>query len=72
MAAAPKTVTLVDRQGGECNVSSPADVVNLVFGQGYKVKGNQTPDEAAAFLLEQGSAAEALAQVNTVTSDKGK
>lgn len=64
--AAPKTVTLVDRNGGESKASSPADVVNLVYGQGYKVKGFKTPEEAAEFLLEQGTAADSLAEVNTV------
>jgi hypothetical protein len=49
--AGPKTVTLVDKDGGECNVSSPADITNLVYGQGYKVKGNKSVDEAYAALM---------------------
>jgi hypothetical protein len=55
-----KTVTLVDPSGNEFNASHPADITNLVYGAGYKVKGNMTPDEAAQFLLERGPVAEFL------------
>lgn len=51
-AGDPRTVTLVDRNGGEVNVSSPAEVTNLVYGQGYRIKGNKSVDEAAAHLGE--------------------
>lgn len=56
--SAPKTVTLVDPQGGEVLVSHPADVNVLVYGKGYKVKGDQTPDQAIAFLGEKGVVAD--------------
>lgn len=59
--AEPKTVTLVDKNGNEVNVSHPADVTNLVYGAGYSVKGKMTPDEASAFLIEKGPVAAVLA-----------
>lgn len=67
-----KTVTLVDPQGNECNVSTPADITNLVFGAGYKVKGNLTPDQAAAQLAESGPVAEQLAQQQNPAAGKDK
>lgn len=51
--ATPKTVTLTDPAGNDVLVSHPADVNNLVYGQGYKVKGSQTPDQAIASLIEK-------------------
>ena len=48
--SAPKTVTLVDPNGGEYNASHPTDVTNLVYGAGYKVKGGKSPEEAIASL----------------------
>jgi len=44
--SAPKTVTLTDPNGQDCLVSHPAEVVNLVYGSGYKVKGGKSPEEA--------------------------
>lgn len=55
--SAPKTITLVDPNGGECLVSHPAEVTNLVYGAGYKVKGGKTPEEAIAALAEKNEAA---------------
>jgi hypothetical protein len=49
-----KTVKLVDPNGMECNVSTPADVVNLVYGSGYKVAEHDTPEKAIEFLAEHG------------------
>lgn len=48
--SAPKTVTLIDPNGGEYTASHPIDVTNLVYGAGYKVKGQKTPEEAIASL----------------------
>lgn len=47
-----RTVTLIDRNGIEVNVSSPVEVTNLVYGQGYSIKGSKTADEAAAHLAD--------------------
>lgn len=49
----PKTITLIDPDGGECLVSRAADINTLVYGQGYKVKDGKTPEEAIAVLAEQ-------------------
>lgn len=67
MAAGPKTVTLVDRDGNECNVSTPADINSLVYGAGYKVKGSKTPDEAIASLAEQAAPVNAPQSTGTAT-----
>jgi hypothetical protein len=48
--SAPKTVTLTDPNGLDCNVSSPVEVTNLVYGAGYKVKGHKTAEDAIAAL----------------------
>lgn len=69
---ATKTVTLVAPDGGEVNVSHPADVNSLVFGQGYKPKGNQTVDQALAALagsdVVKEAAAEQAMATQTVTT----
>lgn len=73
MSAEPKTVTLIDPQGNKCIASHPADIVNLVYGSGYKVEGKQTPEEAAALLAEKGVAAveqTAVATQETKTASK--
>lgn len=57
--SAPKTVTLTDPNGNECLVSHPAEVNNLVYGAGYKVKGGKTPEEAIAALAAAGEDAAA-------------
>lgn len=69
---APKLVTLVDPKGVEVQVSEPADINNLVFGQGYKVKGKQTPEDALGVLAENPTrAAEAATTTTTeVTTAK--
>lgn len=51
---ADKTVTLIDQLGGEVSVTTPADINNLVFGAGYKIKGNKTVHEALAYVADQG------------------
>ncbi len=72
MASAPKTVTLLDKEKNEVVVSTPADITNLVYGSGYKVKGNMTPEEASALLLSEGAAAEDLAATGVpVQEDEG-
>ena len=48
--SAPKTVTLTDPNGLDCNVSSPVEITNLVYGAGYKVKGGKSPEDAIASL----------------------
>jgi hypothetical protein len=45
-------VTLVDKEGNEVTVASPSSVNSLVYGQGYRVKGDETVPEAAARLAE--------------------
>lgn len=50
MSTGPKTVTLTDPDGNDVLVSQPSDITNLVYGLGYKVKGNQTADQAYAAL----------------------
>lgn len=49
-----KTVKLVDPNGVECNVSTAADVVNLVYGAGYKVAEHDNAERAIEFLAEYG------------------
>jgi hypothetical protein len=48
----PTVVTLIDKEGGEVTVADPASVNNLVYGQGYRIKGEETAPEAAARLAE--------------------
>jgi len=64
----PKTVTLVDPNGGECLVSHPAEVNNLVYGAGYKVKGGKTPEEAIAALADNAVTADAAPQEGKTAS----
>lgn len=64
--ATPKTVTLIDPNGGKVNVSHPADVTNLVFGSGYKVDGSKTPDQAIAYL----AGPDVIADVEKATDSK--
>jgi hypothetical protein len=66
--AGPKTVTLVDKNGGECKVSTPLDITNLVYGAGYKVKGKSV-DEAYAYLADAQAEADS-ASANTSTTNK--
>jgi hypothetical protein len=58
--SAPKTVTLIDPTGVECNVSHPAEITNLVYGAGYTVKGGKTPEAAIESLSAQAEAAPAV------------
>jgi len=50
VADGPKTVTLVDPNGGEVKVSDAISVNSLVFGSGYKIKGGGTVEDAVASL----------------------
>jgi hypothetical protein len=57
----PKRVMLVDPSGNEFPASTPAEVSNLVYGSGYRIKEKGlTVDDAAALLAEKGAAAEFL------------
>ena len=59
--AEPKTVVLVDPNGVEFHATHPAEITNLVYGAGYKLKDkNLTPDKASALLAEKGAAAEVV------------
>ncbi len=56
------TVTLVDPNGDEYVAVAPADINNLVFGAGYRIKEKGlTPDAAIALLIEKGPVAADLA-----------
>lgn len=52
MAAGPKTVILIDRDGGEVAVSDPTSINNLVYGQGYRIKGNPPVEKAVAAVAD--------------------
>jgi len=56
--SAPKTVTLTDPNGRDCLVSHPAEVTNLVYGAGYKVKGGKTAEQAIESLSANAPAAD--------------
>lgn len=76
MAAEPKTVTLIDPNGDKVKVATPADITNLVYGQGYRIEGKLSPTEAAELLADKGPVANDLplsataAPSNTVTETK--
>lgn len=57
-----KFVTLVDPNGVEVEVSEPAAISNLVYGHGYKIKGNTSVDKAAEKL--SGNAEVSVTQLN--------
>jgi hypothetical protein len=46
------TVTLVDKEGNETTASNPATINSLVYGQGYRIVGDQTVTEAAQQLAD--------------------
>lgn len=45
-------VRLIDKEGNETTASNPATVNSLVYGQGYRIVGDQTVTEAAQQLAE--------------------
>lgn len=45
-----KFVTLIDPNGVEVQVTGAVEINNLVYGQGYTIKGDATPDKAAETL----------------------
>ena len=65
--ASDNRVELTDPNGNKFLASTPAEVSNLVYGSGYKVKSG-TVEEAMAKLAEKGPVAEALAQTQAPPS----
>jgi hypothetical protein len=51
-SSSPKTVSLVDRDGNTYQSSSPAEINNLVYGQGYRPSDSKTPlaEQVAALI----------------------
>lgn len=71
IAMAGKSVTLTDPNGGEFVATSAAEINNLVFGAGYKIKGGKSVDEALAAVAEQSAeAALPAADVTAVKTSK--
>jgi hypothetical protein len=56
-SSGPKTVTLLDKDGNKYESSSPAEINNLVYGQGYVPADSKSPlAEQVAALLDSGAA----------------
>lgn len=60
-----KFVTLVDPNGVEVEVTEPAAISNLVYGHGYKIKGNDSVPQAAEKLADNPATAAAILNEGT-------
>lgn len=66
-------VVLVDPDGGEVTVRSPEAVNNLVYGKGYRLKGDSDPEAAVRAAADtadrsaEGTAAPSTPDVGSTT-----